>query len=135
MPKSTNPSSSPPTWQGELLLACRKCQKKLKGHDKLRPLEKLKRTVKQLNKTHPGHPLHLVNVRCMDVCPKLGVTVCLPQRSPLRLYILRSEQDLEHLYSGVEAEHPAGKAEKNPASDLSPNARVPRSSAKRMGGK
>ena len=56
MPKAASPNSYPPTWHGELLLACRKCQKKLRRDDKVRPLAKLKKTVKQWNKDHSRAP-------------------------------------------------------------------------------
>ena len=85
----------PPTWAGELLLACRKCQKKLKHED--RGLSRLKKTVKRRNKGSPGRELRVVNVPCMDVCPKGGVTVCLLERSPVRLAVLRDVGDLERL--------------------------------------
>ena len=88
----------PPTWQGELLLACRKCQKKLKHED--RGLSRLKKTVSRRNKAAPGQELRVVNVPCMDLCPKGGVTVCLPERSPVRLAVLREVGDLDKLQGG-----------------------------------
>jgi len=45
----------------------------------------------------PGEPLHLIQTPCMDLCPKGGVTVCLVQRNPLQLSVLRSEEDLARL--------------------------------------
>jgi len=87
----------PLTWSGEVLLACRKCQKKLKGERGMRPLSKLKKTVARWNKAHPGEPLHLIQTPCMDLCPKGGVTVCLAQRNRLQLSVLRSEEDLAPL--------------------------------------
>lgn len=97
MSEPTTLKCYPPTWTGELLLACRKCQKKLKGERGLRALSKMKKTVGRWNKAHPGGPLHLIQVPCMDLCPKHAVTVCLPQRSPLQLSVLRSKEDLDRL--------------------------------------
>jgi predicted metal-binding protein len=88
----------PAPWQGQLILACRKCQKKLKGDRALRPLAKLKKTVKRYNKEHPEQALHVINVPCMDLCPKDGVTVCNPARDSAGLSILRSEEDIEQLF-------------------------------------
>jgi len=85
-------------WEGEILLACRKCQKKLKPHDSLRELARLKKTVKGFNKEHPDQRIHVINVPCMDLCPKDGVTVCLPVRQSTELYILRSREDLNRLW-------------------------------------
>jgi predicted metal-binding protein len=87
----------PVPWRGQVILACRKCQKKLKGHHELRALAKLKKTVKQHNKAHPAKALHVLNVPCMDLCPKGGVTVCNPARFPNGLVILRSAVDIGRL--------------------------------------
>jgi predicted metal-binding protein len=84
-------------WHGQLLLACRKCQKKLRDDDQLRSLAKLKKTVKRHNKAHPGAELFVLNVPCMDLCPKDGVTVCFPARQPVGLSILRGEEDLARI--------------------------------------
>lgn len=84
-------------WDGRLILACRKCQKKLKGDPDLRALAKLKKTIKRRNKEHPEQALYVINVPCMDLCPKDGVTVCNPAEMPLRLSILRSKGDIERM--------------------------------------
>lgn len=89
--------SYPAPWNGLLVLACRKCQKKLKKDDDLQALAKLKKTVKQHNRRHSEQPLHVIQVGCMDLCPGGGVTVCVPARSTESLFILRSEEDLERL--------------------------------------
>lgn len=88
--------SYPPTWEGDLVLACRKCQRKLKGTPGMRALAKLKKTVKRHNKEHPEASLHAINVPCMDLCPKNGVTVCIPG-PPTRLVVLRDEAGIEQL--------------------------------------
>jgi|SRR5579875_2602147 len=87
----------PPTWSGELLLACRKCQKKLRHQPSLKSLARLKKTLKRRNREHPDRPIHLINVPCMDVCPKHAVTVCKPSEKPPRLTILRSASELDTL--------------------------------------
>lgn len=86
--------SYPVSWEGEMILACRKCQKKLKGDVELGDLAKLKKTVKSFNKEHPDRQLHVINVPCMDLCPKDGVTVCFPAHDPKRLRIIRSREDM-----------------------------------------
>jgi predicted metal-binding protein len=87
----------PAPWEGEIILACRKCQKKLKKHGGLRDLAKLKKAVKRYNKEHADKPLHVVGIPCMDLCPKDGVTVCCPTRDPNLLEIIRSSEDLQKL--------------------------------------
>jgi hypothetical protein len=85
----------PVPWQGQILLACRKCQKKLKGNKDLEALARLKKTVKRHNRRHPETPLHLVPIACTNLCPKDGVTACDPAQQPARLFILRSEDDVK----------------------------------------
>lgn len=96
MPKRLK--SYPLTWEGKLLLACRKCQKKLKGEAGFVALAKLKKTVKRHNKLQAGTALHVISVPCMDLCPKGAVTICLPASSPVRLSVLRKESDIDELY-------------------------------------
>jgi hypothetical protein len=88
-------------WDGELVLACRKCQKKLKGDAELAGLAKLKKAFKRYNKAHPDLPLALLNVPCLDLCPKGGVTVCVAGEKPPRLRILRRVGEIEELGVGL----------------------------------
>ena len=91
--------SYPSHWQGQrLVLACRKCQKKLKHSGDLKPLANLRKTVKRHNKGHQN-PLYLMNVSCMDLCPRNAVALCLPGLADDRLLLLRSEDGLDALYS------------------------------------
>jgi len=87
-----------PTWDGDLLLACRKCQKKLKDEPGMRALAKLKKTVKRHNKAHPDAAMHVIGVPCMDLCPKMAVTVCRPSAGAAMLSVLRNESELERMY-------------------------------------
>lgn len=85
-------------WDGQVILACRKCQKKLKGHHGLRALAKLKAAVREQNRKHRERALRVINVPCMDLCPKDGVTVRNPTETPLRLSILRRKADIERMF-------------------------------------
>ncbi len=86
-------------WVGQLVLACRKCQKKLKHDNRAGALAKLKKAAKKYNRENPEERVHLVNVQCMDLCPKGGVTVCVPARNPGRLSILSSDKQIADLYT------------------------------------
>ena len=91
----------PAPWDGQLLLACRKCQKKLKREKRLMELTKIKKAVKALNRQQSAEKMHVLNIPCMGLCPKNGVTVFVPSREPPgHLVILQSEGDLERLHSG-----------------------------------
>jgi predicted metal-binding protein len=85
-------------WQGKLVLACRKCQRKLKGDAHLKALANLKKTVKQANRQRGGDQLQILNVKCMDLCPKNAVTVCVPEEGTNRLRLLRTDADIDTLY-------------------------------------
>jgi predicted metal-binding protein len=89
--------SYPARWSGPTLLACRKCQKKLKKAGVLKPLAKLGKTMrKRARKGAAGGEaaLHVVDVGCMDLCPKGGVAVCKPGVMGDRLYVVRSVEDV-----------------------------------------
>jgi hypothetical protein len=62
-------------WKGQLLLICRKCQKKLKHGGKKKSLAKLGKTLK---KDRPQ--FHVIEVSCLKMCPKGAVTVCTQQQ-------------------------------------------------------
>src|ERR1700733_4239285 len=69
--------SYPAPWKGELLLVCRKCQKKLKHDGKKNGISKLSRTLKKRARHDENAPrLHVLQVPCLEMCPKGGVTVC-----------------------------------------------------------
>jgi predicted metal-binding protein len=90
--------SYPVPWQGRLVLACRKCQRKLKDEHGPKALGNLKKGVKARNKQLRQKLLHVINVPCMDVCPKHSVAVCLLGKPGDRLHILRTEEDLDSFY-------------------------------------
>jgi hypothetical protein len=98
----------PAPWTGQLILACRKCQKKLKASKDLQALAKLKKTVKRHNRKHPERALHLIQIPCTGLCPKNGITVCNPTQNPDQLLILRSEDDVKLLQCRQERQSPLG---------------------------
>jgi hypothetical protein len=101
--------SYPVPWQGRLVLACRKCQKKLKHEHGLKALGNVKKSIKARNKRQRENLLHVINIPCMDVCPKHSVAVCLAGQAGERLHILRTEEDLESLcLSTMEPPVPSG---------------------------
>ena len=63
-------------------------------------LTKIKKAVKALNRQQSAEKMHVLNIPCMGLCPKNGVTVFVPSREPGHLVILQSEGDLERLHSG-----------------------------------
>lgn len=64
-------------WKGELILVCRKCQRKLKHAGKKDGMAKLSKGLKKRAKRNQdGLKLHVIEVPCLELCPKGGVTVC-----------------------------------------------------------
>lgn len=64
----------------------------------MRALANLKKTIKRRNKEHPETALHIISVPCMDLCPKNGVTVCLPGKEPGILLVIRKAGQIDELY-------------------------------------
>lgn len=89
-------------WKGEVLFACRKCQRKMKKHGGPPALARLKSWFKKRGKH--GTPVRVIDVPCVDLCPKGGVTVFTPQQlaqQPPGVAIAWSERDLETLYCAL----------------------------------
>jgi hypothetical protein len=64
-------------WKGQLVLVCRNCQKKLKHAGKKNGIAKLGKALKKRARNgEDGLKLHLIEVPCLKMCPKGGVTVC-----------------------------------------------------------
>jgi hypothetical protein len=100
-------------WKGELLLVCRKCQKKLK-HEK-NGLAKLRKALKKRARHDENGPrFHVLEVPCLKMCPEGGITVC-TQRQVGRgeCSIVRSSADIDALYQqhqGSTLDHVQGEA-------------------------
>jgi len=84
-------------WNGEILLACAKCQRKLRKHDDPARLGKLKKLLK-----HARPKLYVINTACLDVCPKGGVTVCSAMQVVRGEFsILRTVEDVARLLASA----------------------------------
>ena len=93
-------------WKGQLLLACGKCQRKLKGDDDEHGLGKLKKALKQrAKKDATGLQFMVVRTQCLKVCPKRGVAVCTQAQTGLgQCSIVRTGADLDLLYAECKAD-------------------------------
>jgi hypothetical protein len=92
--------SYPAPWKGELLLVCRKCQKKLKHEGKKNGISKLNKALKRRARhDENAATLYVLQVPCLKMCPRGGVTVC-TQRQLGRgeCSIVRSSADIDALY-------------------------------------
>lgn len=91
-------------WRGELILACSKCQKKLKKH-KAGKFASLKKWFKKRSRADDGGPaIKVVGIDCIKLCPKGGITVTSQHQlgtAGKELSIVRSEADLEQLYHRI----------------------------------
>jgi hypothetical protein len=86
-------------WKGQLVLVCRKCQKKIKHSGTKNKLVKLSKTLKkQARRQESGVEIDTVGVSCLGMCPKGGVTVCTGQLlARHECLILRSQGDVDAL--------------------------------------
>lgn len=95
-------------WKGQLLLACGKCQKKLKDDDleDAHGLAKLKKALKQRSKRDDSDlQLIVIKTQCLKVCPRRGVAVCTQaQVGAGRCSIVRTSTDVDALYAQCKAE-------------------------------
>ena len=98
MPKTPLRSYELPL-KGQLLLACGKCQRKLKKGDDPEGLASFKKLLKKAAKQSPTAPrIHILRVPCLDMCPKAGIAVCTPaQVARHECSILRTKDDINVL--------------------------------------
>ncbi len=87
-------------WKGQLVLVCRKCQRKLK---KSSGIAKVAKGLKKRSRLEgDGSRLHVIQVPCLKMCPKGGVTVCTQsQLARGECSIVRSKEDLEALQHSI----------------------------------
>ncbi len=80
-------------------MVCRKCQAKLKHGGKKNGLAKLKKVLKRrARQDEQGPRLHVVDVSCLKMCPKGGVTVCTQQQLEHdECSIMRTRADVDAL--------------------------------------
>lgn len=89
-------------WKGELVLACKKCQRKIRKHDGPGALGKISRWFRRRTKENPdAAPVRVIEIPCVKLCPKGGVTIFSQRQlahQPSGVCIARSEEDLEAFY-------------------------------------
>ena len=94
----------PIPWGGQVVLACRKCQKKLKRSDGVAKLSKALK--KRARRDEDGLKLRVIEVSCLKMCPKGGVTVCTQaQLGRNECSIVRNRADVDSLYQKCKAQH------------------------------
>jgi hypothetical protein len=90
-------------WRGELILACSKCQKKLRKQKGLKIFANLKKWFKTRSKSDVDAPeVKVVGIGCVKMCPKGGITIARQQQlceAGGEVSIIRSEADLDGLYT------------------------------------
>lgn len=86
-------------WKGQLVLVCRKCQRKLKHDGKKSGLAKLSKALrKRSRREEDGPALYVVDVSCLNLCPRGGVTVCtVRQLARKQCSIVRTRADVDAL--------------------------------------
>ena len=89
--------SYPGPWEGQIILACRKCQKKLKHGGKKNGIAKLNKELKKRG-NQEGVQLRVIEVSCLKMCPEGGVTVCTQrQLGRNECSIVRTKADVDAL--------------------------------------
>ncbi len=101
-------SSFPVPASGPLLLACGKCQRRLRQSGDPEGIAPLKKLLKQHSKHQPGSVRpHLLKVPCLKICPKYGITIATAaQTARHECSILRTRGDVDALYRALQPELP-----------------------------
>jgi hypothetical protein len=114
--------------RGTLLLACGKCQRRLKHDGDPANIASLKKAAKKITReTQPDLRLRVLKVPCLKLCPRDGITVCTPaQVTRSECSIVRTPTDLKLLVEAL-ADRPASrKRVQHPSRDQRDRSRSPR---------
>jgi predicted metal-binding protein len=85
-------------WKGQIVLVCRKCQKKLRGGKKNGIAKLGKELKKRAEPGEDGPQLRVIQVSCLKLCPKGGVTVCTQEQlARNECSIVRTRTDVDAL--------------------------------------
>jgi predicted metal-binding protein len=105
-PNDVSLRSYPAPWKGQVLLACGKCRRKLKNGSADKEVRKLKKALKRRSKMdEDGVRLRVIEVPCLKMCPKGGVTVCTQaQLGRGECSIVWTAADVDALYAQCKAE-------------------------------
>ena len=88
-------------YTGGVLLACAKCQKKLKRDSHNPGTAKLAKSLKKLARQNGTEPVRVLSVSCLKLCPKGAVTVITPANlatTPPTLTLIRTAEDINALH-------------------------------------
>jgi Fe-S-cluster-containing hydrogenase component 2 len=99
---SANPAlhTYSPPWKGELVLACRKCQRRIRKQHGRHPLARIRRWFRKRGKRDPlGSAVHVIDIPCVKLCPRNAVTIITQRQAGVA--VARSEADLERLYTAL----------------------------------
>jgi hypothetical protein len=98
------------------VLACRKCQKKLKRSSQGNGIAKLSKLFKQrARQDEDGLKVRVLQVSCLKLCPKGGVTVCTQGQLGRNLCsIVSTPADAAALYEQCKAQHSIAPARARP---------------------
>jgi hypothetical protein len=97
-------------WKSEVILACKRCQKKLRKQRQPPEFANLKKWVKTHSRKGKAKSApHIIAVPCLKICPKGGIVVFSQSQlatSPARFSIISNGKQMEVLCtSGERARH------------------------------
>jgi hypothetical protein len=96
-----------------VLLACSKCQRRLKHDGDPESITPLKKLLKRISKQHGNKPPSILKVPCLKLCPGRGLVVLTPQQlAENECTILRTREDVDAVYSQLLAAKENGTAMK-----------------------
>jgi hypothetical protein len=95
--------SHPPPWDTNLILACRRCQKRLRKTEHPPRFAKLKKWLKSRARREglKKSPLHLIEIPCQKICPKAGLVLLTQSQlatHPTTFFIIQTKEQMETLY-------------------------------------
>lgn len=96
----------PTSWRSAVILACRRCQRRLRKQHNPPPFAKLKKWVKKrAGKAPKQATLHVIDVPCLKICPKSAIVVINQAQfasRPAHFSIISDTDQMEHFYQDAQ---------------------------------
>ena len=91
--------------KGPILLACGKCQKRLKGDRNADGIVPLKKLLKGMSLEQGVRPPYVIKIPCLKLCPKGGIVVMTGKQVDLgECSIVRSSEDADAILEALHAD-------------------------------
>jgi hypothetical protein len=90
-------------WKGEIVLVCKRCQKRLRKSHRPPPFKRVKKWLRaKLREDTPETKFHIIEIPCQKICPKNGIVICGGSQlraNPVRLSVIYNGSQMRKFFA------------------------------------